>query len=197
MILCTCGAQNSSQASLCWLCQRELASIDPSKGKATKPVVWQATAVEANDPITADEVQEATITKQFALSSLLLLGVLLVFLVVIAIIAPGLGILAAICLLPALVNSRIYVLRKQLGRKAITPWERLLVFFASVSTMVGIAAVGLVVAFSTFFVLCLGELMLNRNNLEWSPWAALIAFGITCVVGLIIAVFAWHFSSRD
>lgn len=192
MIQCSCGAQNSPQSRLCWLCQRDLSTIP----RDATSVVWQATAVPPPVPFADDLANDDSVAKQFALSSLVLFGVLLVFLVVIACIAPGLGILAAICLLPALLNSRVYMLRKQLSRQDVSPLERVMIFLASVTTVVGIAGVSLVVAFSTFFVLCLGELALNQNNLEWSQFGAIAAFGLTSAVGLVIAVFAWHFNTK-
>lgn len=191
-IQCSCGAPNSIQAKSCWLCQRDLSSIRTVRAEVVSAQVIRRPSSQPPLPPTNGEMM----VPSFILSTLLVTVMLLLVIVAIGLVAPGLGILAAILLLPALVNSRAYIIRRQLQHQTFTPIERILVFFASVSTFVAIALVSLVVAFVTFFVVCFGGIFARGPNGDMMSQSAFIAFGVTALTGLLVAIFAWHFSER-
>ena len=158
-----CNANCAAGDVKCWLCRRDLSHDTPILATIVEPV--------------------SVNVAQFSLDTLMLLITLSAVLLGAFVAAPGLGILLAIVVAPALLRTfTIGVRRKKRGGK-LTTGEKVAGFIGSFGLMAAIGLVGC----TTFVIICFGGVMatcavaaadqqLGRQNLE--------------VVGFIVGVLA-------
>ncbi len=178
-----CGAVIPRPMMHCWLCGTKL-----SRAALVKP---------GNRPIA-----HADGRYQFKLSTLMLGITLTAVCFGVMAIAPGLGFLLLIVLLPAFVRTAMYVRYREAGGLPLNPDERMIDFLTSVGvTLVAVFAASLAASLATFaslFAVCF--VALGMEQAGWSdPFVALVLIGIPGVVGLLsgalVCFYTWRRST--
>ncbi len=154
----------------CWLCQR---SVTPSVGI---------------NPYASPAVGEYS----YSLSSLLVVVTFTAVICGLFVIAPGFAILAVVLATPALVRTMLVVRRRTRQGSRPTTSTKVSLFVMSMGVTYVLLVVVSVVAFGTFFVSCLGGIMLS-DALNRQPKSSIVLFASFCsliVTGGMIALLA-------
>lgn len=200
-VFCPCGADNPSDAKICWLCLRELPGVktpDPgsyevgaSETSPSSPVtsVWQPSVPSSP---TATSPGWPASEAPFALPTLALWMTLAVVGLGVFIIAPGLALILAIGVMPALVRTALVVGRRSKSGEQIPNVEKVLLFLGSLGTSVVVAVVVLVASVGSFCAVCL-----TSGKQSAVPVAILVAVVVTG--GVLFFLWKWirHRWQRD
>lgn len=179
-----CGAENSATRRVCWLCGAPLTS---------QPVPAREENIYASPAIPEQELSQS-----FSLSTLLLLVTLVSLGLGVATIAPGLAILLAILVVPALIRTSGIVGRRQQRGAPARAEEKIRFFLGSLGV---VTAIG-VAAWITFFVVCLGggfgTLALARAPAQF-PMALLIGVGggALAAIAVFVKMARWLWPYRE
>jgi hypothetical protein len=174
-----CGAKLSPGQSKCWLCLSRLAD---------QTIVLAECVAEGDDGRRL----------RFGVSAILLSITLAAILCSIFAMNPGLGILAAVLLVPALLRTLVVASRREKTGKPMSAGRKALTFSTSVLLGVTALAAGGAAAFATFFLSCVVALSGRTRNLDANLNSAAILSG---VVGVLVAVavgwLAWMAFTRN
>ncbi len=160
-----CGAMLVEPGDKCWLCFSSL-----SHGRTSNP--YAAPPAE----ITSRKAPGSTL--------LLVLTLAAVCLVLMAI-APGLGILAAIIVAPAIIRTAILMQRRANRGRPVGWFHRVAAFLGSLAVLIVLVTVGTVGALGTFCLIAVGSMSVPQMDEELALWVAALA-GIVVAVGFIL-----------
>lgn len=141
-----CGAIVTTEAKFCWLCGDALPAAGTSTG------VTPATLVPA----------ALSAPFEFRLSSMMLVGAMIAVLMGVMLLAPGLGIVASIFLLPAFLRTLDVSVRKRFRGEPFSPREKAWVFGSTIL----IVLVVLVAVAISLMVICTGIIAVSMGNIH-------------------------------
>jgi hypothetical protein len=178
-----CGATRRWGEQVCWLCGHPMpargAGGGDSAGLSQAPILL-ATAVPDRRPFAPSQAGYAERVRfQYGINSMLLLMTLTAVLMGTFSIAPGLGIVAAVLVVPALVPTCMAAMRRGSRGQPMTTIEKT----ATLILWVALMMVVMVAAGAAFFIACLAGLTLG------DPMVALTVLGP--IGGLVVAVFVY------
>jgi hypothetical protein len=121
--------------------------------------------------------------------SLLLLCVSLAAVcLVLAVMAPGLGILAAIFVAPAMIRTSLLVRRRAERGKAVTWWGRIVTFLGSLAVIVALSLIAGFAALGTFCLVMIGGMSVPQVNEELAIGVAAVACGAVALAPFLLFV---------
>lgn len=181
LIYCPCSAENPSDATTCWLCQRPLPGQPTSEpGAALSPE--QQPVLQSPPTVAPRAFSEAGEQSQFPTIGLWLTLAVVGFGVLL--IAPGLAITLAIAACPALIRTAMLVNRRSQNGKSVSGSRRFLLFLGSLGTSVVVLIVVQVAAIGSFCAVCL-----SSGNKDAVPVAVLFAIVVT--IGVLFLCWKW------
>ncbi|HMC09993.1 MAG TPA: hypothetical protein VKH44_01835 [Pirellulaceae bacterium] len=185
-IYCPCGAENPSDAKSCWLCLRELPGETTPMPEVPGGGVWETDDAQPSAAAPARvaplHVPVSGVGGELPTLSLWLVLALMGF--GIFFVAPGLAILFAIAIAPALVRTTLVVSRRSSQGKQVPGHRKVLLFIGSLGTSVIVLTVVLVAAVGSFCAVCL-----SAGNNSAIPVAAL--FSVVVTGGVLFLVWKW------
>lgn len=177
-----CGRENAAASTQCWLCEARL---------------------EANPyALPADHVSTADGRFSFSLATLLVVLTSASVLCGLFAIEPGLGIVAAVLLTPAMIRTALVMRKREAAGLSVGPAQKVLLLAGSfVTTAVILTVVG-IASFGTFCGVCLGIYSLDESagtgglGFIVAAGAALVATGT--VLGFVARWVRrrWHRDTR-
>jgi hypothetical protein len=186
-----CGAVVTAEASQCWLCSGALAPeaadaqpAEPSVASAQAPPDYQGRAA-----------------LQFGLSSLMLVMTLFAVICGVFSISPGIGLAVCIVAAPALVRTCLVVARRKSRGRSVSGVQKTGMYLGSFLVTAIILSILGVVAFGTFFGVCLGVALGELADIEAAMALAIMAAVVmTALVAWPLALWVrrrWRKAVRD
>ncbi len=167
-----CGAELGPHDTKCWLCH---AALTPGAlaAQATAPPSAEPAAVSGSSTIVFIVVA-------------VLLGLLTLALVIEA---PGLGIILAVVLTPALVRTAVTASRRG-AREARDPGRMVLTFFGTIGMVIVVGVAAIVTFYITCFAVCAGAMVVTQG--AKSPGSEngilIVSIGSGVIAGLVVAI---------
>lgn len=162
-----CGAANGRSVRVCWLCRGE---------------------IDAGSPFASTHRSQynARAAWQIGLGSVMATITLLAVLLGVFRIAPGLGVLLAIVVVPAWIRTTIMVGFRHNGRREMTTGERFALFANSVGATIGVLVIMMAVLISSLAALC--GLIIASNPSPGALVGVFIAFVVFLVAGAVMVL---------
>jgi hypothetical protein len=186
LIYCPCGAENPSDAKSCWLCQHGLPGEKTPQLDVAGGAVWETDdaqpATTSSGRVAPLQVPVSGVGGELPTLSLWLVLALMGF--GIFYVAPGLAILFAIAIAPALVRTTLVVSRRSSHGQHVPGHRKALLFIGSLGTSVIVLTVVLVAAVGSFCAVCL-----SAGNNSAIPVAAL--FSVVVTGGVLFLMWKW------
>jgi len=169
-----CGAAIDAARATCWLCGAELgpAVAAPRAGA-------ERTAAVAKLPPEFS----------YSLSTLLLITTLVAVAFGLLSVAPGLGIIVCILLVPVLVRTAMVVRRREAAGRPVSVGQKFGMILGSLVVAHVILAVVIVSAVGTFCAVCLG-IAGTRGPDDAVIWFAILAAAFATIL-LLVLMFRW------